>query len=90
MKRYVRTPSGLLGLITLALVVAFSVSILFALRTVNEATQRTECIAKELAVPWVGLKESFNAPPGDPAARARALAAISKGIVRLEHLDQHC
>ncbi len=90
MKKYVRTPSGVLGLITLTLLIASAVVTLAYLRSTQSTTKRTECIAQQLAQPWIGLKESFSAPAGDAAARARALAAIERGIGRLEHLDAHC
>lgn len=90
MKRLVRTPSGLLGLITLILLIAFATVSLFWLHSSSDTGKRTECIARQLAQPWIGLKESFAAPPGDTAARQRALDAIERGITRLEHLDKHC
>lgn len=90
MRRYVRTPSGLLGIITLTLIVAFSVTILVFLTKLSESQRRTECVARELAQPWIGLKKTFGATPGDPAAREEALKAITRGINRLENVDRYC
>jgi len=86
----VRTPSGLLGLISFALLLIMATGGYFFATNFADSQNRTECIARELAGPWVGLRESFSAPPGDAVARQRALDAIVKGIDRLEHLDEHC
>ena len=88
--KFARTPSGILGMLTLVLLVAFSSATLLYVRANKAAADRTECIARELAQPWVGLKETFAAPPGDTEARARALEAVTRGISRLESLNEHC
>lgn len=90
MRRYVHTPSGLLGLITLALIGMLAVMSFLYFRSIQSYAKRTECIATELGAPWKGLKVSLDHPPGDQAAREMASAAISRGIERLEHLDRHC
>lgn len=57
---------------------------------VDRTSTSTECIARQLAAPWVGLRESFSAPPGDPVARAAALKAIKHGIAQLRNLERYC
>lgn len=86
MRSYVRSPAGILGAATLVAVAAVGA---IAVKSVDEA-QQSACIARQLAQPWVGFKETFSAPAGDPEARARALKAITRGIERVEHLDRYC
>lgn len=90
MRDHFRTPAGVLGVSTLLAVTGFSIAnIYIAVDSSNKADQ-TQCVARELAKPWVGLRESFKAPPGDPTARAKALEKIEAGIARLENLDRYC
>lgn len=97
MRKYVSTPSGRLGIITLALLGLLLAVVLLWWRADigrdnadRDRDERLECISRQLAQPWIGLRESFSAPPGDAAARARALQAIERGIAGLEKLDKHC
>lgn len=56
----------------------------------RESSARTECIARELAGPWVGLQVQLKAPVGDVAARDQAQVLIGQAIDRLANLDDYC
>lgn len=56
----------------------------------QQGSDRGVCIARELAGPWVGLKETFAAPAGDATARAKALQTMTDALDRLDHLDEIC
>ena len=90
MRRYVTTPAGALGAICVVLLLALS-TVLWRWDVADSRRDaRTACMIGESVQPWVGLRETFKAPPGDPVARAKALDAINAGIDRAENLDAYC
>lgn len=90
MRRYLQTATGALGLITFMLLLALGITLVAFATAGHTADKKFQCMIKESVQPWVGLKESFSAPPGDTVARAKALKAINRGISRAENLDRFC
>lgn len=90
MKNFVRTPSGVLGLIAIVLLLALAVQSTAFYLAERARDRRQECITREQASPWLGLKESFSNPPGDEKARDEARKRITRAIDRLQNVDRYC
>lgn len=84
------TPLGVLATAVLIAVTTLSGLAVYLGVKIGEAVDRTECVTRQLAEPWKGLRASFKAPPGDPTARDLAEKAIDRGIDRVDHLDKVC
>lgn len=86
----VRTPLGKLATAVLIAVAVLSGMSLYLSVTAGNTLDRVECVTRQLAEPWKGLRASFKAPPGDLDARDLAAKAIDRGIDRVDHLDKVC
>lgn len=57
---------------------------------IDTGTRKIECATRELAGPWVALKQTIAAPVGDETARKETTRLMGITIDRLEHIDRYC
>lgn len=92
MRNFIKTPTGILGACTLLAVGGLGAVTVVTAHDASTRDDRIICLIGQAQKPWHGLEESFNAPPGDTAARERALAKIRAGIeaTKPDALERAC